>query len=180
MGHEELVTDAVRARAAAESAAWLRAGRSTGRCDRPAAEAAVAAVYRAHGLAVPRTVVWMDSPLGGALASWVLRHRQEHRLDGTLLTDTEAGPPLRVSEEFARRAEERIREQLPAGGAGRRAADGAVRRRLAGTFLDTAGAKRLLVQALGEPLYEPLDFDWAEAEPGAFELEQAMGSSSTP
>lgn len=44
---------------------WMRVGLSTQRCDRPAAEAAVRAAYRAAGLAEPPLMVWMDSPLGG-------------------------------------------------------------------------------------------------------------------
>jgi hypothetical protein len=53
--------------------AWMRTGESTERCDRPAAEAAVAAAYRAAGLAPPETVVWTDSPLAGARAVRELR-----------------------------------------------------------------------------------------------------------
>ncbi|MFC5996911.1 DUF6745 domain-containing protein [Pseudonocardia hispaniensis] len=47
---------------------WMRVGVSTERCDRPAAEAAVRAVYTAAGLVAPTWVVWADSPLGGARA----------------------------------------------------------------------------------------------------------------
>lgn len=46
-----------------------RAASSVERCDRPAAEAAVRAAYRAAGLVEPRLVIWMDSPLGGAVAA---------------------------------------------------------------------------------------------------------------
>jgi hypothetical protein len=53
---------------------WLRVALSTERCDRPAAEAAVRQAHRAAGLDAPEVVVWMDSPLGGALASVVLSH----------------------------------------------------------------------------------------------------------
>jgi uncharacterized protein DUF6745 len=56
---------------------WVRAALSTEPCDRPAAEAAVRRAHRAAGLAPPRVVVWMDSPLGGTLAGLVLRHRTE-------------------------------------------------------------------------------------------------------
>ncbi|MBB5960681.1 hypothetical protein FHS29_007309 [Saccharothrix tamanrassetensis] len=54
---------------------WLRVGRSVERCDRAAAEAAVAAAYVATGLTPPRLVVWMDSPLGGLLAAYAIRRR---------------------------------------------------------------------------------------------------------
>ncbi|WP_328835502.1 hypothetical protein [Streptomyces europaeiscabiei] len=47
MGYEALVAEAVTARVTAESERWLRAGLSTERRDRPPAEAAVGAVYRA-------------------------------------------------------------------------------------------------------------------------------------
>ena len=52
--------------------AWLDAMRSTERCDRPAAEAAVRRAHVTAGLAEPDTVVWMDSPLGGLLARTAL------------------------------------------------------------------------------------------------------------
>lgn len=172
MGHEELLTADVEARVLAEADRWLRAGLSTEPCDRPRAEASVAAVYRAHGLPVPRTVVWMDSPLGGAPASWALRHGREDRLDGTLFTDLAAGPPLRLAE-FARRAEERMRGQLPAAGAGRLPA-GRARRPLTGTFWDTSEARTRLVRALGEPLYDTLGLHWERGESGAYELEEEM------
>lgn len=48
---------------------WIAVGLSTQRCDRPAAEVAVRAAYRAAGLAEPGMVVWMDSPLGGVVAA---------------------------------------------------------------------------------------------------------------
>lgn len=54
---------------------WMTAGLSTERCDRPAVEAAVRRVYESAGLSVPGVVVWMDSPLGGALAAEAL-HRE--------------------------------------------------------------------------------------------------------
>ncbi|WP_030602659.1 hypothetical protein [Streptomyces fulvoviolaceus] len=175
MGHEDLVTEAVRAQVAAESERWLRAGLSTERCDRPAAEAAVAEVYRAHGMPAPRTVVWMDSPLGGALAFWLLRHGCEDRLDGTLVGGAVAGPPIRVPQAFARQAEERILEQIPAreDTPGRPEA-GRERRRLTGTFSDTSGAQAQLVEVLGHPLFDQLDFYWLQDVRGAYELEQEM------
>ncbi|UUU22920.1 hypothetical protein [Streptomyces sp. DSM 40750] len=173
MGYEALVTEAVRTHVTAETERWLRAGLSTERCDRPAAEAAVAAVYRAHDMPAPRTIVWMDSPLGGALASWTLRHGWEDRLDGTLFGDVGAGPPLRVSPEFAQRSEERIGEQLPAGGNSRPGA-GRARRMLGGTFCDTTRAENQLTHALGHPLHDQLDMYWLSGEPGAYELEQEM------
>ncbi|MGW0943453.1 hypothetical protein ACWD4O_13010 [Streptomyces sp. NPDC002623] len=169
MGYEELVTEAVKARTAAESDRWLRAGLSTERCDRPAAEAAVAEVYRVHGMPAPETVVWMDSPLGGALASWVLRHGWEDRLDGTLLDGP--GLPLSVPQAFARQAEERICEQL-----GRTTGTGGERRLLAGPFQDTSDAQDRLVDALGSPMFDQLDFHWLQGVHGAYELEQEMRS----
>lgn len=120
MGHEELMTAAVKERVVGECEGWLRAGLSTEPCDRAGAEAAVVARYRAHGLSAPETVVWMDSPLGGALASWVLRHGFEHRLDGRLFTDADAGPPRQLAPEFAERVERRLREQLPTRAGGTR------------------------------------------------------------
>ncbi|MGW1269285.1 DUF6745 domain-containing protein [Streptomyces sp. NPDC002491] len=176
MGYEELVTGAVAERVAAESDRLLRAALSTERCDRAAAEAAVAEAYRAHGMAVPRTAVWMESPLGGALASWVVRHGREDRLDGTLLGDAVAGPPISAPPEFARRADALLRRQAPAAGKERRAVGHA--------FVDFADAQARLVDALGFPMYDQLDFYWDQDVHGAYELEQEMtkrfGSSPHP
>ena len=72
----------------AQTDRWMTAGLSTERCDRPAVEAAVRRVYESAGLSVPGVVVWMDSPLGGALAAEAL-HR-EGQLRGQL------GDQLRV------------------------------------------------------------------------------------
>ena len=66
----------------AQTDRWMTAGLSTERCDRPAVEAAVRRVYESAGLSVPGVVVWMDSPLGGALAAEAL-HR-EGQLRGQL------------------------------------------------------------------------------------------------
>jgi len=51
---------------------WMARGLATGPCDRPAIEAAMREVYRAAGHEPPGIVIWMDSPLGGVLASAVL------------------------------------------------------------------------------------------------------------
>ena len=53
----------------AEIDLWTGNALSTERCDRPAAEAAVADAYRAAGLDTPGVVVWADSPLGGLIAA---------------------------------------------------------------------------------------------------------------
>lgn len=50
---------------------WMATGLSTDRCDRAAAEEAVAAVYASVGRGRPR-MVWMSSPLGGLFAAGVL------------------------------------------------------------------------------------------------------------
>src|SRR5687768_1280644 len=55
--------------------AWLRASRSTQRCDRPVAEAAVRHAHRVAGLAPPDPVLWMDSPRGALVAALALVHR---------------------------------------------------------------------------------------------------------
>ena len=52
---------------------WMRVGLSTDRCDRPRAEAAVRAAYRAADIPEPQLVVWMDSPLGGVFAAAMIR-----------------------------------------------------------------------------------------------------------
>jgi hypothetical protein len=64
------------ARVSAVREHWMRVGLSTERCDRPKAEAAIAAAYRAAGVDPPQLAVWMDSPLGGAFATGLLRNGQ--------------------------------------------------------------------------------------------------------
>ena len=54
----------------------MRVGLSTDRCDRPKAEAAVRAAYVAAGLPEPELAIWMDSPLGGAVACSALKGGQ--------------------------------------------------------------------------------------------------------
>src|SRR5690606_19368325 len=48
---------------------WLAVGLSTEPADRSRAEAGVVAAYRAAGLEPPATVIWLDSPLAGAIAA---------------------------------------------------------------------------------------------------------------
>ncbi|WP_156525584.1 MULTISPECIES: hypothetical protein [unclassified Gordonia (in: high G+C Gram-positive bacteria)] len=56
---------------------WIRVGLSTERCDRLKAEHLVKSAYRVAGLDEPPIVVWMDSPLGGVLASAMIRNLSE-------------------------------------------------------------------------------------------------------
>lgn len=56
---------------------WMQVGLSTERCDRLKAEYLVKSAYRAAGLDEPPIVVWMDSPLGGVLASAMIRNLSE-------------------------------------------------------------------------------------------------------
>lgn len=74
MAYIGTLADADAALIARKSEEWMTTARSTERCDRPAAVAAVAAAYTTAGLAPPRTVVWMDSPFGGMLAAYAIRH----------------------------------------------------------------------------------------------------------
>ncbi|MFJ8746090.1 DUF6745 domain-containing protein [Embleya sp. NPDC127516] len=50
---------------------WAHVAAATGPADRPAAEAAIKAVYRAAGMPEPERVVWYDSPLAAAVAAAV-------------------------------------------------------------------------------------------------------------
>ncbi|MFF7248449.1 DUF6745 domain-containing protein [Embleya sp. NPDC008237] len=50
---------------------WAHVAAATGPADRPAAEEAIRAVYRAAGLPEPERVVWYDSPLAAAVAAAV-------------------------------------------------------------------------------------------------------------
>ncbi len=54
---------------------WGEVGLATGPTDRPAAEEAVRAAYRAAGLAGPERVVWAGSPRAGAAAAAAERQR---------------------------------------------------------------------------------------------------------
>ena len=63
---------------------WMTIALSTERCDRPAAEATVAAAYRAAGFDAPQVMIWMDSPLGGVVAKWALKRVVGGQLRGQL------------------------------------------------------------------------------------------------
>jgi hypothetical protein len=51
---------------------WLATGLSTAPADRPAAEAAVREAYGAAGLAPPKIVIWLRSPMEGAIGAAML------------------------------------------------------------------------------------------------------------
>lgn len=51
---------------------WLEIGLSTEPADRPTAEAGVRAAYEAAGLPPPAMVVWLESPMAGAVGAAVL------------------------------------------------------------------------------------------------------------
>jgi hypothetical protein len=51
---------------------WLRVGLSTERADRPRAEAGVRVAYEAASLPPPSLVIWLDSPMAGALCAALL------------------------------------------------------------------------------------------------------------
>ena len=51
---------------------WLKIGLSTERADRPRAEAGVKLAYEAAGLAPPKLIIWLDSPLAGAIGAAML------------------------------------------------------------------------------------------------------------
>ncbi len=48
---------------------WLTAGLSTERADRPRAEAGVKLAYEAAGLPPPKIIIWLDSPMAGAMGA---------------------------------------------------------------------------------------------------------------
>ena len=64
----------------------LQRGLATGPVDRAAIEAAVDRVYRAAGYEPPAIKVWMDSPLGGCLASAMFANGEMNQL-GVQLRD---------------------------------------------------------------------------------------------
>jgi len=51
---------------------WLATGLSTERADRPRAEAGVRLAYEAAGLEPPKIIVWLDSPMAGAMGAALL------------------------------------------------------------------------------------------------------------
>ena len=51
---------------------WLQIGLCTDPADRKAAQAGVAAAYHAANLKAPEMFVWLQSPLEGAVGSWML------------------------------------------------------------------------------------------------------------
>lgn len=51
---------------------WIKIGLSTEPCDRPACEAAVKLAYEKAGVKPPSRVVWLRSPLAGAIAADML------------------------------------------------------------------------------------------------------------
>src|SRR4051812_16893154 len=79
------LTDRQVADAVAVGEEWARLAVSTEPCDRPAAERAVRAAYRAAGLATPDVLVWAGSPLAGLLVGVLLRHYPEHPRSADLL-----------------------------------------------------------------------------------------------
>ena len=56
---------------------WVAKGLSTGPVDKPKMEDAVRRAYRSVGLAEPELFIWMDSPLYGVLAAWMLKNLPE-------------------------------------------------------------------------------------------------------
>jgi hypothetical protein len=82
---------------------WLAYGLSTAPADRAAAVAAVAQTYEAMGLEPPQIIMWVDSPLAGALAAMMLASGE----DGAQAVDQVSG---RVREQVLRQVEEQVRQ----------------------------------------------------------------------
>jgi hypothetical protein len=57
---------------------WLAIGLSTERADRRQAEAAVRLAYRRGGLPEPAVLVWLDSPMAGAIGFAYVQALQRH------------------------------------------------------------------------------------------------------
>ena len=64
----DMLTDAQRAAMPAYAAEWIARGLDLTPADRPAAEQAYRDCYRLAGLAEPKRIVWVQSPLALALA----------------------------------------------------------------------------------------------------------------
>src|SRR5262245_8094525 len=96
----------------AERDRWLRIGLLTTPADRPAAEAAVRRAYAAAGFQPPNVVVWMDSPLGGCLATATL-HQLHGQLRGRLDGKLDRAPLWRqLADQPGRDLLHRLRDQL--------------------------------------------------------------------
>ena len=69
---------------------WLAIGLSTERADRVEAEAGAREAYTIAGLDQPEAVIWLDSPMEGAIGAWMLASSlAEHAAAGMTPADTD-------------------------------------------------------------------------------------------
>lgn len=85
-------------------AQWLAHGLATGPADRAEAERGAAEAYRAAGLKPPGLFIWLDSPLAGAIAAWLL----------TPAAQVGAQVRVRFGEQAGRRVCEQVFDQIRA------------------------------------------------------------------
>ncbi|MFI0821066.1 DUF6924 domain-containing protein [Streptomyces sp. NPDC021098] len=77
---------------------WLAHGLATAPADRTEAEAGVVDAYRAAGLQPPMLIIWLDSPLAGAVGAWMLAGAE--------------GPRPQVEARVRARIEAQVRAQI--------------------------------------------------------------------
>jgi hypothetical protein len=159
MAFRGFLTDDERATIDATVARWRAVGQSVDACDRPAAEAAVAAAYKAAGLVPPTLVVWMDSPYGGMLAARAIRGRLGLRQLAVLLSER---PGTLQVPDVARRALAQLKDQLPDGWGSLDAATDpwidreAVQEAVSGVFYGSSTRREVLWEPLGARLQSAL------------------------
>jgi len=79
---------------------WLAIGLSTERADRAEAEAGAREAYTIAGLDQPEAVIWLDSPMEGAIGAWMLASNlAEEAAAGTVVTDDTVGLISNVEED---------------------------------------------------------------------------------
>jgi hypothetical protein len=88
------LTDRQVADAVAAGEEWGRIAVSTQPCDRPAAERAVRAAYRAAGLPAPAVLLWAASPLAGLLLGVLVRHYPDYLRSAPRLQALLDGQPV--------------------------------------------------------------------------------------
>jgi hypothetical protein len=159
MAFRGFLTDDERATIDATVARWRAAGQLVDACDRPAAEAAVAAAYKAAGLVPPSLVVWMDSPYGGMLAARAISGRLSLRQLTVLLSERPGTPAVA---DVARRALAQLKTQLPDGWGSLDAVTDpwidreAVQHAVSGVFYGSSTRREVLWEPLGARLQSAL------------------------
>ena len=83
---------------------WLKIGLSTDRADREEAEAGAREAYTIARLDQPESIIWLDSPMMGAIGAWMLASSlAEEAAAGTVAVDDTVGLISNVEEDYDER-----------------------------------------------------------------------------